>query len=406
MRDGRPRAGLMALLESSDNARDCAVAEHCANGTGEVSVLRSTGVVVVCLLLVACAVRGGADRAHREHGLYNEMVRLSEDEQLLTNIVRMRYNDTPRFLDLNSVVVQYAIEGSASAGLGFGINRLFGSAGPAAGGGSVGTGITLSERPTVSYQPLHGEAYVRRLLTPIPAEVIWLLANSGWSVERLLRLSVERIGDVLNAPTASGPQPLQAPEYSGFLELAATARRLQQAQVLTLASQRELEQSTHSLTLRIDRERAADLAGDIDRLLQVLAIPAGAESIVLNAWDEERRQVRTPLRPRSLLGVLYFVANTIQPPPAHVDAGLVRVARHADGSAFDWSALGAGLIEIRSSASPPAQASIAIHYRDHWFYIDDRDADSKASFSLLQLLYSLQAGGGDGRMPLLTLPAG
>ena len=50
---------------------------------------------------------------------------------------------------------------------------------------------------------------------------------------------------------------------------------------------------------------------------------------------------------------------------------------------------------------------MAIPYRDHWFYIDDRDADSKATFSLLMQLFALQAGqGGDTSAPVLTIPAG
>ena len=368
--------------------------------------MRGWIVLVLVLLVAGCTMRGGAERVYREHGVYNEMVRLSEDEQLLLNIVRMRYNDTPRFMDLNSVVVQYGVETSAGAGLAFGINRFLGSAAPGSGSGSLAGGVALSERPTVSYQPLHGEAYVRRLLTPIPAEVIWLLANSGWSVERLLRLAVERIGEIANAPTASGPHPIDAPEFSAFLDLATLARRLQQRQVLVMASRQAGDEAIHQLALRIDRGRAPELEPEIRRLLSMLGFPEDADRSVLNAWDDENQRLVASLRTRSLLGVLYLVANTVQPPASHVNEAVVRIARNADGTEFDWRRLGRGLIEIRASEQRPGHASLAIHYRGHWFYIDDRDADSKASFSLLQLLYSLQAGGGDGRMPLLTLPAG
>ena len=41
---------------------------------------------------------------------------------------------------------------------------------------------------------------------------------------------------------------------------------------------------------------------------------------------------------------------------------------------------------------PPACAAVAVRYRDHWFYIDDRDRDSKATFALLLELSRLELG--------------
>ena len=49
---------------------------------------------------------------------------------------------------------------------------------------------------------------------------------------------------------------------------------------------------------------------------------------------------------------------------------------------------------------------VAVQHRGWWFYIADDDQSSKATFSLLNILYSLQQATGQGKSPVLTLPIG
>ena len=115
---------------------------------------------------------------------------------------------------------------------------------------------------------------------------------------------------------------------------------------------------------------------------------------------------RIGIQPRSLNGMLYYLAHSVRVPGDHLSRGLVNVTRRADGGAFDWGELTGGLMEIRASDERPEGAAVQIRYRDHWYYIDDADLDSKSTFSLLAQLFALQAGGGDGLRPVLTLPVG
>jgi hypothetical protein len=49
---------------------------------------------------------------------------------------------------------------------------------------------------------------------------------------------------------------------------------------------------------------------------------------------------------------------------------------------------------------------VAVKYRDYWFYIDDRDSDSKVSFALMMTMTRANLLGTRKGGPAFTLPAG
>jgi hypothetical protein len=112
---------------------------------------------------------------------------------------------------------------------------------------------------------------------------------------------------------------------------------------------------------------------------------------------------------RSTAQVYFFLANGVEVPLDHIAAGTVRPAVGPDGRPFDGRAVTAGLFEVYASKGhkPPGTAFVAVKYRDYWYYIDDRDQASKATFALVLQLAKLDFGlqeptGG----PFLTLPVG
>ncbi len=55
----------------------------------------------------------------------------------------------------------------------------------------------------------------------------------------------------------------------------------------------------------------------------------------------------------------------------------------------------------------PADAFIAVPYRNYWFWIDDRDMRSKTLFSFLMFVFSLtETGGVKEGAPIITVPTG
>ena len=101
-----------------------------------------------------------------------------------------------------------------------------------------------------------------------------------------------------------------------------------------------------------------------------------------------------------------FLSHAICVPLEHQMAGLVVITTDEFGEPFEWTEVSGDLLSIKSCKHEPACASVAVKYRDYWFYIDDRDHSSKATFGLLLQLFELRASGGNVQGPVLTLPVG
>ncbi|RME33196.1 MAG: hypothetical protein D6786_08300, partial [Gammaproteobacteria bacterium] len=89
-----------------------------ASGRRPRTTIPSRPVLLVLLLplfLGACA-RIGPERIRHSSNDYNIAIQRTTDQQLLLNLVRLRYRDTPLFLEVSGVASQFRINTAASAG--------------------------------------------------------------------------------------------------------------------------------------------------------------------------------------------------------------------------------------------------------------------------------------------------
>jgi hypothetical protein len=63
------------------------------------------------------------------------------------------------------------------------------------------------------------------------------------------------------------------------------------------------------------------------------------------------------------------------------------------------------LIRIHCSSGEPSDAFVAINYREHWFWIDDRDLKTKRTFAFMMMFFTLADTGEKENLPLVTIPA-
>jgi hypothetical protein len=159
---------------------------------------------------------------------YNVALHYTSDAQVLLNLVRLQYRDTPIFLEISGITSHLQLETSATAGTDLEVN------GPNATLFTLGGSLTYTTEPVVTYTPLQGEDFVQRLLAPMRLEIVGLLYRSGWTLKRVLRLCVQRLNTVENAPSASGPTPERAPVYQDFARVVDLMRVLEQRRSLEL----------------------------------------------------------------------------------------------------------------------------------------------------------------------------
>jgi hypothetical protein len=363
-------------------------------------------LLLPALWLTGCATGLGPRAIHSERPDYNQQIVRSADEQMLLNLVRLRYNDTPLFLELGSVVTSYDYSAAFTASGQINANNA-----PATGQANLGTGFSYSEHPTVTYSPLTGDQFAERMLSPIPLDSMMLFSQSGWSVERLFLIAVLRVNDLFNAISVTGPTPRHKPAYEPFLEFTEHFRALQKAGLIGLDWERKGHETNAPgrdprFWIRMPADTNSALAAEVLAVRRALDLPPGASEFTLSAFPYRRQPTEVGIRCRSLMGILYFLSTAVEPPAPHLQAGLVTLTSDEHGQPFDWSKFTGTVLAIHSQKDHPANAAVAVKHRGWWFYIADNDANSKITFSLLNTLFQLQATTGTGKSPLLTLPVG
>jgi hypothetical protein len=407
-------------------------------------------VVVAVAGLCAAGCSLGPRSIEQTRLQYNEAVKVTTEQQLLLNIVRLRYTDTPSSLALSAIADQQEVSAGLKA-IPFFTAAAAGDIGSYRGNVLPQAELSRSSRPTLSYTPIDDQEFTRRLFTPISLEGMTYLAKTTWPISTVFRLWLENLNWVPNAETGSGPTPKYAPEYVEFLNGIQALQRLQDRKLVTLFTVERDERLTDGVAVgdstpsaaveavkagfeyrRDDKGEWAVVRKKQQPLLRVGTVPPNdpdfetfCHSFGLNpeirtfelTTDKlDPFKVKAPakgldaldMETRSLLQVLFFAANGVEVPPAHIASGVAPMAFTADGTAFDWDQVLGGLFKVKCAVGkkPPTCAHVAVCYRDHWFYIDEQDRDSKSTFALLVELSRLELTSKAGVTPLFTLPLG
>jgi hypothetical protein len=356
-------------------------------------------MVLVVSMIIGCNVAGPSSvREGRSN--YNEAVQLTSKQQLLLNIVRLRYRDTVFFMEVASVSTSFELGGNVagSATLPESVSKTYG----------LSAGMTYMEKPTVTYTPLQGDKFVAQLMSPVQPKVLLLLYHSGWSVERIFRILLQNMDMLANAPSASGPTPQRVPVYRDFLRSVDLMRELQKRGTLHLGLVSEAsadgEDPLAGENLEIAfREGPADCA-EVRELYELLDLAPDRRRFLFHIGVGDVGADSITVLPRSLMAAFFYVSQGVEVPAGDEEAGRVTVTRYEDGRRFDWGELTGDLFRVRCSSLPPANAFVSVRYRGHWFYIDDSDLSTKSTFSLLTQLLALQGGEIESMGPILTLP--
>ena len=406
---------------------------------------RAIGLVCLALLVAGCAFGPRALAKNRLQ--YNEVLKSTTEEQLLLNIVRLRYTHTPSSLAISSIAAQYEVNQNfqiipffvASAGE---IAKTFAAVLPQ-------LGIGGTDRPTFSLTPLDDQEFTRKLFTPLPLDGLIYLAKTTWPIGTVFRLYLENLNWVPNAQTASGPTPKTVPVFEEFQRGVLALHALQERGQIVFGTEERsepqgsalpagsvtardiIEAARNGYEYRVDEPgtkwilfkkvqhavmfvdpqavnspEMAEVAKAFHLKMGLTRYSITQDGLHPFASSAAERLSSIDVETRSLLQALYYVSHGLDIPDEHTVAGIAPVTRDRSGQPFDWRPVMNGLFQVRTSKASdrPAQAHVAISYKGYWFYIDETDHETKATFSLLMELSRLELAGKPGGTPVLTLP--
>ncbi len=334
---------------------------------------------LTCLLLMGCYPKIGPYNLRYDSVSYNHALQGSNDAQLMLNIVRLRYRDTPTFMHVGIISSAYDFKRSASLDFKFRTGDNTGK-----------LGFDFSEKPTTTYQPLRGKGFVDELLSPISLHTVLLLEHSGWRIDRLLRCCVQRMNNLRKAVSASGPTPDYVPEYEDFLQLNQIFRELEINDAIDIVIQKKPKEDVEYMIV-LDLQKVSNV--HLERIWHLLELEPGTDHIKLIPFHGQRRAGNeVMIETRSPLSLLYFLSQSVEVPYWEEDCGRVTVTVDAQGNRFDWDEVLHDIMKVRVGQACPHNAKVSVRYRGMDYYIDESDLPSKSTFSLLSQMLALQTG--------------
>jgi hypothetical protein len=376
---------------------------------------------------------------------YNEVVRYTTEEQLLINIVRLRYADSPIFIDLPNITSQFQMAGGGNYLGGYG-NQSLGRA-------SIGNGmLSLSDTPTLSYHPREGTEIAKALLTPLSAD-LFSVVNAGANIEQLLLFCMDDINDVPNAPGATTLVPLGPDDNQEFVRGIQLISSLRKRGVADLAyatteesddasdpipkgavTGRDVLNATQAgyvyrtrpdgqlVVLKWEKRVLLPIreeSPDVDEMRKIFHLTKDSSYWIESDVSEKTNKNKPPipltdeeghdtlyLNMRSILQIMTFLSKGVCVPDAHAISGVAPMTPDPDGQPYDWSRGLAGNFVVHAQKHRPRNAELAVPYRGYWFYVAANDAKSRSVLAILEVVFALQESDGASKGPILTLPIG
>lgn len=358
--------------------------------------------ITTALTLASACTSFGPSKVPPARKDYAEAIRVSANNELLTNIVRLRFAATPEMLDLSQVVTQYGLTASGTAG------ATFLSTGDSS---VLGIRAEQQDNPTITYAPVAGEEFAVRMLAPLQLYQVLILSRSGWGLRRLLASVVQRMNGLENLePSVELIELPRPPTFNAFAEAMSLMSDLEHnhAMEVVLLPKHEHPSSRTSMehkagsapglkSFRYQMVFHPNVADEkyresITRLKSLLKLDPERNvfPILMRQQEDDTNGASVVIEARSMLSaMLYFAGGIVLSEPESL---------HYPNTFTSLAALGepgkrlypGNLLEIHASRERPVEPYAAAHMHGMWFWIDRYDASSKATFTLLQYLMRLQ----------------
>jgi len=387
--------------------------------------LRLAPLLTLGLVLTGCSSRVGSKLVENSYGNYGDAVQDVLQQELLHNLVRRRYHESPQFVALRGISHTQSI--NRELRVGSVVARPF---------ATQADGEVLYQKddiPTYSISPQQGPDFAKKLHMSVPLTALPHLTNAGYSSTLVFTLLAQEVAGVrgVNCGPGDSFRP-GSPRFQSLLEAVKTLEDRHQLKIANvLWEEPEFEHAfgpevfspDQISTVSDSNKRYITLDGGesfyvtSEQLLPSLWIaPAArgsgagreltgllglASSTGREAWvlqvpkfiqgkRPSSPQHYVTVRTRSFYGVLNLLALGVRMPG-------VEPAGPASTKGQYGKAVSAGLAPdiasrfvIHFSPRRPRSAFISVSTEHGWFYIAGNDQSSQHIFNALYDLYQLQ----------------
>jgi hypothetical protein len=245
--------------------------------------------------------------------------------------------------------------------------------------------------------PMTGEKFLHGLITPIEPKNIFFMLQAGYAADFILALSVESLNGVRNRSVAGGSMREADPEFIRALQL---LREVQAAGAVGMRIEEDKARGQTAVLFFQRNDTSADLMEKTAEIRRLLNLPAEQQKYVLTYSPVRGSENELAVNSRSLLQIMGAFASYVDVPEVHRREHLTAPAFENPASADRRAG-----VRIHSGKDKPADPFAAVHYRGHWFWIDDGDWQTKRALTAVIFIFTLGETGSPERIPLVTIPA-
>jgi hypothetical protein len=333
----------------------------------------------------------GPPSVDRDRFDYMNAVASSWKQQTLMNIVKLRYADTPVFLEVGQIISGYQLEGTVS------VAGTLNSASALGDVLSLGTAGRYTDRPTITYMPLMGAHFMHVLMTPVPPPALFMLIEQGWPVDMLMQIGVQRINGISNSKSGARGQAADP----DFVRLLMAFQRLQASGALGLRVEVSRESKLEGMVMTISQKNLPpEIQADRDLVRKLLGVRSDLQDFKVIYGGMSNKDDMVAIQTRSGLQILAELGANVEVPPEHIaDQRTYPPIQETESRVQPLPPL----IRIHADKSQPADAFVAVKYRNYWYWIDDRDFRSKGIFTFLMIIMTLAEKGENVQAPVVTI---
>ncbi|GFK95815.1 hypothetical protein NNJEOMEG_03685 [Fundidesulfovibrio magnetotacticus] len=369
----------------------------------------SRGNPALFALLAALSVLAGCSsigpgRMLTDRTDYNASFTESWKRQILMNIVKIRYAEPIFFMEVGDIVAGYTVESGGNAGFSRsfydGPTQITTNNNPVLGNfGRLEFGLSAryTDRPTITYKPMTGTPFRRGVMSALPVRNVMAGLDTGMSAQFLFNLGIRSVNGLRNASlTATGT----ASAHEGFRRAVEILALLQTENALRVRVEPGQGGAEGRLYLVLGgRKPSQEVAALVSELRTILDLDPAVHEYEVTGEPEVQNRRQIAIQAFSLMQIMAAVAARADIPVEDIATQrALPAAADAPGAAV------MNPVTVKSGMAKPFDAFAAIHYRGHWFWVDDHDLSTKRVFSFLMLAFTLMEEKGISLPPQLTIP--